>query len=397
MTHHNGPLDGIKVIDLGQLIAGPMVATILGDFGATVVKVENPKAPDPLRRLFRKGDFGVWSKSSDRNKLPVTLNLKAARGRDLLLQLLAEADVMVENFTPGTLEKLNLDPEWLLREVNPGLVIVRVSGWGQTGPMKDYRGYGRTGEAASGFAHLNGDPAGPPSHSAASLGDTAAAVWSALGVLLALRARDADGHGQVVDMGMSEGLLRMLEQQLPVFDQLGIELKRAGNENPGNPTVNVYETADGHYISVSAATPRTQQALIDLVGLDENPELNSIDKVARHREKFHAHVTAWVRARTADEVEDLINASGAAGTRILGSRDIAHHPHLIARNMVLEVEDADLGIMRIAGIVPRLNRTPGNVRHTGRQPGSANLEVFGPTGLGLSRSEIDTLREDGVI
>jgi len=391
-----GPLAGLTVVDLGQLIAGPMVATILGDFGARVIKVEQPGRPDPLRVMYQREGIGVWSKSSDRNKLPITLNVKTREGLAILKQLVSGADVLVENFLPGTLERLGLG-QTELDELNSSLVVARVSGWGQTGPKSTQRGYGRLGEAASGFANLNGTPDGPPSHSAASLGDTAAAIWTAFGVMVALRHRDATGQGQVVDMGMPEGLMRMLEQQIPVLDQLGWCLSRMGNENPANVTVNVYKTADDRYFSVSAATPRTQRALLDLVGLPADHPLGTVERAAQDRPAFHAHMAAWMSERTLAEVQELFHAAGTTGTPVLSADSIIDDPHFLAREMVVTVPDDDLGSVRMAGVVPRLTRTPGRIISSGRGSGSANIEVLGPDGLGLSLDELDQLRSKGVL
>jgi formyl-CoA transferase len=389
------PLAGLLVLDIGHIVAGPMVGSILADFGATVIKVENPLKPDPLRKVYPKDGSGLWSKSLDRNKLPVTLDLKSERGKELLEQLIVQADVLLENFRPGVLERLGFEPERLLAEVNKRLVICRVSGWGQTGPWRTRRGYGRTGEAASGFAHLNGNPEGPPSHSAASLGDTVAAIWAAYGIMLALRARDRDGLGQVVDVALNETLMRMLEQQLPVFNQTGRVLARLGNENPGVPTVNMYRTKDGGHFSVSNATPRTQEAFIRLVGLEGHPDIGTVDAANRNRAQFNAHVSRWMAERSLAEIDTLFDEAGAVGTPVWDSKAITENPQIQSRNMVIEVEDPDLGKFQMTGIVPKLSRTPGNVRHAGRNSGSANNEVFSML-LGLTQAQIDQLRQSGV-
>ncbi|KFG90885.1 CoA transferase [Sphingobium herbicidovorans NBRC 16415] len=391
-----GPLTGVLVIDIGHIVAGPMVASILADFGATVIKVENPASLDPLRKVYPKNGVGLWAKSLDRNKLPITLNLKSPRGCELLEQVLAKADVLLENFRPGVLERLGFARDRLLAEVNERLVIGRVSGWGQTGPFRTRRGYGRTGEAGSGFAQLNGTAEGPPSHSAASLGDTAAAIWAAFGVMLALRASERDGVGQVVDVALNEALMRMLEQQIPVFDQTGRILARMGSETPGMPTVNVYRTRDGGYFSVSNATPRTQAAYIRLVGLEGDPDLGTVADTDRNRERFNAHVAAWMAERTLAEVDQLFDEAGAVGTPVWDAATITRNEHLAEREMVVSVDDPELGPFRMTGVVPKLSRTPGEVRHAGRMPGDANTQVLGGR-LGLDQADIDLLRNEGVI
>jgi crotonobetainyl-CoA:carnitine CoA-transferase CaiB-like acyl-CoA transferase len=388
------PLDGITVVDIGHIVAGPFVASILGDFGARVIKVEGPGRPDPSRTLYPKDGIGVWAKALDRNKEPVTLNLKDPRGVALLEQLLGQADVLVENFRPGVLEDLGLAPDRLLAEINPALVICRVSGWGQTGPWSDRRGYGRTGEAGSGFAHLTGEPDGPPSHSAMSLGDTATAIWAAYGVMLALRARD--GAGQVVDIGLNESLLRMNEHQIVVQDQHDRTLGRLGNASPGVPTVNVYASRDGQWFSVANATERTQLAFLEIVGLQGHPELGTIAGITAERERFHAHVERWMAERDIAEIDRLFHAGGAVGTPVFSAQEIIDHPQVLAREMVVTVDDPDLGPIRMLGVVPKLTRTPGAIRATGRASGAANGAIFGDL-LGVDSAEQERLLADGVI
>jgi crotonobetainyl-CoA:carnitine CoA-transferase CaiB-like acyl-CoA transferase len=242
---------------------------------------------------------------------------------------------------------------------------------------------------------LNGTPDGPPSHSAASLGDTVAAIWGAYGIMLALRARDRDGVGQVVDVALNETLMRMLEQQLPVFNQTGRILARIGNENPAMPTVNLYRTKDGGHFSVSNATPRTQEAYLRLVGLEGRPDIGTVDAANRNRAQFNAHVSRWMAERDLAEIDRLFDEAGAVGTPVWDSKAITESPQVQSRNMVIEVEDPDLGKFQMTGIVPKLSRTPGNVRHAGRNSGSANNEVFSKL-LGLTQEQIDQLRQSRV-
>lgn len=396
MEGSEAPLIGTTVIDIGQLVAGPMVASILGDFGARVIKVEGPRRPDPQRRLYQKDGIGLWARVENRNKEAIALDLKSDRGRELLERLLVDADVLVENFRPGVLERLDLDPQRLLAEVNPGLVVCRVSGWGQTGPRRERRGYGRTGEAGSGFSHLNGEPDGPPMHSAVSLGDTVAALWGAYGVVLALRATDRDGAGQVVDVGLNEGLMRMIVHQVVVRDQLDRTLRRMGNENPGVATVNMYETGDGGYFTVSNATPRTQAALIDLVGLGDDPELGTMEGIDANRARFNEHVSAWMKERDVEEVDRLFHEAGAVGTPVWSADDILAEPHLSEREMILEVDDPDLGQIKMPGIVPKLTRTPGSVRRSGEELGASTDRVLAEL-LSLEPDELASLHEDGIV
>lgn len=390
------PLEGVTVLDVGHLVAGPMVASILGDFGARVIKVERPGHPDPQRRLFQKEGVGLWSAVENRNKETITLDLKSDEGKRLFEQLLAKADVLVENFRPGALERLGFAPDRVHDEINRGVVFCRVSGWGQNGPFADRRGYGRTGEAASGFANLNGVPDGPPMHSAVSLGDTVAALWGAFGVVVALQARGRDGRGQVVDVALYEGLLRMIVHQVIVKDQLDRTLTRMGNENPGVPTVNMYETGDGGHFTVSNATPRTQQAFIKLVGLEGDPDLGTIPDIDKNRDRFNEHVRQWMKARDLAEIDRLFHEAGAVGTPVWTADDIIGHPHVLARDMVVSAMHDQLGEVRMPGIVPRLSHTPGAVKHSGREPGASNDEVYAEM-LGLDAHAIEELRTKGVI
>ena len=389
------PLAGYRVLDLGVLVAGPLVGAILGDFGAEVIKVERPGAPDPMRTLYQKDGIGLFSKVEDRNKLPITLDLKSERGKELLARLVEESDVLVENYRPGVLEALGFSEERLL-ELNPQLIICRVSGWGQTGPNSSRRAFGRIGEAFGGFANLNGEPDGQPMHTAMSLGDTLGSVWAAIGVLLALLARERDGSGQVVDVGLYEAVLRQIEQQIVVFDQLGVDLTRVGNRNPGVPTVNLYETGDGKWFSVASATPKTIAALLRAVGLDGDDQFGSAEAVSADPIGFHEVLGRWMKERAGDEVEAIFVDAGAVGTVVRSPAELIDHPHVLAREMVISVDDPDLGQVRMQGVVPKLTRTPGAVRWAGRATGDANDYVFGEL-LGLRDDEIAELATTSVI
>jgi formyl-CoA transferase len=389
------PLDGITVVDIGQLVGGPMAAGIMGDFGARVIKVEDPNRPDSHRKLYEKDGIGLWARADNRNKECIALDLKTERGKEIFTDLLRICDVLVENFRPGVLERLGFAPDRLLDEVNPGLVVCRVSGWGQSGPWADRGGYGRMAEAASGLANLNGMPDGPPMHTAASLGDTIGALWAAYGVLLALRARDRDGRGQVVDVALYEGLLRMIVHQIVVKDQLNQTLTRVGNENPGIPTVNVFETGDGKWFTVANATPRTQAAFIELVGLAGDPELGDIEGIERNRDRFNEVVRAWMRERTIDEVDRLFHEAGAVGSPVWSADEIVEQPHILAREMVVSVPDQDFGELRMPGVVPKLDRTPGSIRSGGEELGQSTDAVLAEL-LGLTAAELEELHAEGV-
>jgi len=390
------PLQGIRVLDLGHIVAGPMVGGILGDFGADVIKIENPALHDQLRTLIphRETGLGLWSKVEDRNKRPVTINLKTDEGADIFRQLAATADVIVDNYRPNTLGDLGLGDDVLL-ELNPRLVICHITGWGMTGPFAPRSAYGRIAEATSGFANLNGDADGAPRHSAMSLGDTVASIWASYGIALALIARTRDGRGQVIDIGLHEPLFRQIETQVIALDQNGVALSRQGNRNGTAPIANLFETADGRYYTVGSATPRTLEAIIGLAGLDQWPHLATSEAVHENVEEFHERLGDWMRQRTAAEIDELFAAADAAGAPVLSVDELVNHPQITAREMIISVPDDELGTVRMPGVVPKLLRTPGSVRHAGRAAGAANAEVLAELGYGTH--DLERLRDAGVI
>ncbi len=389
------PLAGVRVLDIGHIVAGPMVGGILGDFGADVIKIENPELHDPLRLLLpNDAGIGLWSKVEDRNKRPITLNLKSTEGVEIFRRLAGLSDVLVDNFRPGTLADLGLSDEQLL-ELNPRLVICHITGWGLTGPFRMRSSYGRLAEATSGFANLNGTAGGPPMHSAMSLGDTVAAIWAAYGVLLALRARERDGLGQVVDVGLHEPLFRQIETQVIALDQKGIALSRVGNRNPTAPIANLFRTRDGRWYTIGSATPRTLQAIIDIVELRDEPLLGTPEAVSGHVDQFHHRVEEWMARHDAAQIDELFAAHDAAGAPVLTVDELVEHPQIVARDMVIDVPDDELGTVRMPGVVPKLLRTPGRVLAAGRAAGSANVEVLGE--LGYAEEDVRRLRDSGVL
>lgn len=390
------PLEGVRVLDLGHIVAGPMVGGILGDFGADVIKVENPRSLDGLRNLVRNKDgIGLWSKVEDRNKRPITLDLKTEEGREILDRLVQTADVLVDNYRPLTLAKLGLSDERLL-ELNPRLVVCHITGWGMTGPFRMRSSYGRIAEATSGFANLNGEPDGPPMHSAMSLGDTVASIWSAYGILLALMARDRDGAGQVIDVGLHEPLFRQIETQIVALDQNGVSLRRQGSRNPTAPSANLYQTRDGRWYSIGAATQRTAEAIFKIAELNvDYPHLATVEGMEANLDEYHQRVQEWMSQHDADDIDRRFEAADAAGAPVLTVDELMAHPQVVARDMVIEVPDEELGPIRMPGVVPKLLRTPGSVRHAGRPAGSATAEVLAE--LGYEEDDLQRLRDAGVI
>ncbi len=396
MTQPPQIFDGIRVLDVGHIVAGPFAASLLADFGADVIKIEPPGRGDPLRWPYPKDGVGLFYKMQARNKKSVTLDLSKERGRELFHRLVGVSDVVVENFRPGVMERLGNDIE-TLHELNPRLVICRLSGWGQTGPYASRRAYGRIGEAFSGFAHLTGDADGVPMHSAMSLGDSLAGVWAAMAIAMALYWRDANGGtGQVIDLGLYEPLYRQIEQQIVVYDQLGTVLKRMGNQNPGVPFVGLYETKDGRHFSFSAHTAASVHDLLEAMGLHTDERFTTHAACLEHRDEFVATVGEWMAARTLDEVAAAFELTQAPGTPVMTAEDLCNDPHIQAREMVITVDDEELGPLRMQGVVPKFSATPGVIRHAGQPLGASTAAVYGEL-LGLSDEEQADLQADGVI
>jgi formyl-CoA transferase len=389
--------EGVRVLDVGHIVAGPIAGSILADFGADVIKIERPGRGDPLRWIHDKDGVGLFYKMSARNKRCITLNLKTPEGADMFRRLAAVSDVILENFRPGVMERLGFGWDEL-RAINPRVIFCRLSGFGQTGPYSDRRAYGRIGEAFAGFAEINGDKDGPPMHSVMSLGDTVAGVWMAQGISMALYWRDAQGggEGQVVDVGLYEPLYRQIEQQIIVQDQLGTTLRRVGNEHPSNPYVGSWPTKDGRYYSFSAATKESIEDVLRAMDLNQDERFNDFVTCLASSDAFQAAVGEWMAARTVAEIEAAFARLGSAGTPVMSAADLIEDPHLLAREMVITVDDDELGPVRMQGVVPKLSQTPGEIRHAGPRMGANNAEVYGEL-LGLSIEDLDALQERGVV
>jgi crotonobetainyl-CoA:carnitine CoA-transferase CaiB-like acyl-CoA transferase len=391
-----GVFDGIRVLDVGHVVAGPFVASVLADFGADVIKIEKPGQGDPLRWIYPKAGVGLFYKVQARNKKSITLNLKDARGQELLHRLVGCSDVLVENFRPGVMERLGGSWDTLSR-INPGLVMCRLSGFGQDGPYAGRRSYGRVSEAFAGFAHITGEPDGPPMHSHMSVGDTVAGSWAAMGVMMALYWRDArGGKGQMIDMALYEGLFRQIEQQVILFDQLGKVFERTGSNHRNVPYTGLFRTRDGRYFSFSAVTGGSSDALLRALGLHQDARFTTFQDCVRHRDEFAAAVGEWMAARDIAEVVSAFAAADAPGSPVMNAADLVGDPHIQARGNVISLADDELGTVRMQGVVPRLSETPGQVRHAGQALGASNELVYGEL-LGLGRQKMDELRRDGVI
>ncbi|MFF8639447.1 CaiB/BaiF CoA transferase family protein [Streptomyces sp. NPDC015345] len=402
MTHAKPPttppLTGLRVLDLATLFAGPLAATMLGDFGAEVIKVEHPSRPDPSRGHGPSKDgVGLWWKLLGRNKRTMTLDLSTPGGRETLLRLGATADVIVENFRPGTLEKWDLG--WQeLSEANPRLVLTRVTGFGQFGPYARRPGFGTLAEAMSGFAAVTGEPGGPPTLPPFGLADSIAGLATAYAVLTALAARERTGRGQVVDMAIIEPILTVLGPQPLWYDQLGFVQPRAGNRSTNNAPRNTYRTADGRWVAVSTSAQSIAERVLRLVGRPEliaEPWFASGTERAAHADVLDEAVGGWIARHTRAEVIEAFEKAEAAIAPIQDVRDVMTDPQYAALDTLTTVEDPELGPLRMQNVLFRLSETPGAISWAGRPHGADTDAVLAE--LGLTEREITTLRKEGAL
>ncbi|MFE9447672.1 CaiB/BaiF CoA transferase family protein [Streptomyces sp. NPDC006739] len=392
------PLSGLRVLDLATLFAGPLAATLLGDFGAEVVKVEHPERPDPSRGHGpAKHGIGLWWKVLGRNKRTITLDLSKPGGRTTLLRLAATADVVIENFRPGTLEKWDLGWEELAA-VNPRLVLTRVTAFGQFGPYAHRPGFGTLAEAMSGFAAVTGEPDAPPTLPPFGLADSIAGLATAYAVLTALAARERTGEGQVVDMAIIEPILTVLGPQPTWYDQLGLVQPRTGNRSANNAPRNTYRTADGAWIAVSTSAQSVAERVLRLVGraeLIDEPWFATGAGRAAHAAVLDEAVGSWIAARGRAEVLAAFEKAEAAAAPVQDVRDVLADPQYQALDTVTTVDDPELGPLRMQNVLFRLSATPGAIRWAGRPHGADTDAVLAE--LGLTAAERHALREEGVL
>jgi len=394
-----GPLTGLRVIDISTVYAAPITAMLLGDFGAEVVKVEHPEKGDPARTHGSSKDgHGLWWKVIGRNKRTATLNLGKPAGQDLLRRLVVGADVLVENFRPGVLEKWNLGPDQL-HEINPRLVVLRVTGFGQTGPYARRRAFGTLAEAMSGFAHQTGHQDGPPTLPPFGLADGVAGITGAFAVLAALYHRDTNGgRGQVIDLSLLEPLLGILGPGPSAYDQLGHVPGRHGNRSPNNAPRNAYLTRDGRWVAISASATSVAERVLRLVGrpdITAQQWFSSAGERAQRSELLDRVVSAWIRDRDFDQVVAAFTEAGAALAPIYDVEQLIQDPHVQAREVITTVDDEDLGPLRMQNLMARLLGTPGRIRFAGRRLGQDNDEIYGE--LGLDGDDLAKLRKEGVV
>jgi succinyl-CoA--D-citramalate CoA-transferase len=396
-----GPIAGLRVLDLGTMIAGPITASFLGDFGAEVVKAEHPELGDDLRNWPpMKAGRSLWWKVTARNKKLITLNLSVARGRELLMRLLPRFDVLVENFRPGTMERWGLGYE-ALAAAHPRLVMVRVSGYGQTGPYAPRPGYATVAEAMSGVPSFTGFPDRPPTFSAFPMGDALTGLLAAYGAMLAVYERDVRGSGraQVVDASLYESFFRLVEAQVIGFDQLGIVKRRQGNRMDEDSPRNAYRTADGEYVAISVGSQRIFGRLaraIERPELADDPRFATLPLRVENGDVLDELLVAWFAALTLDEAMRRLEAADVVAGPVYDIRRIFTDPQYAAREDIVEVPDPDFGTVRMQGVVPKLSRTPGHVVHAGLARGAHNQEVYGEW-LGLGAAELEALRRECVI
>jgi crotonobetainyl-CoA:carnitine CoA-transferase CaiB-like acyl-CoA transferase len=389
-------LHGVRVIEAATLFAAPLASMLLADFGADVIKIEHPTKPDPARgHGAAKDGVGLWFKTLSRNKRLITLNLSQDGGRDAFLRLAETADVVIENFRPGTLERWQLGPDALLA-VNPRLVVARISGFGQTGPYASRPGFGTLAEAMSGFAALNGEPNGPPLLPPLALADGVTAFAAAFAILAALRARASTGRGQVVDLSLVEPLLTLLGPQLAQYDLLGELEPRTGNRSSHNAPRNIYRTNDERWVAVSSSATSVAERVLRLVGredLAQEPWFATGAGRAAHVEEIDAAVSTWIGARTGDDVIEAFEHAGAAVAPVYDASEVARDPQLLAIEAIRAVPDADLGRVLMSNVVARLSETPGEIRWTGRAHGADTAEVLAE--IGIDGEQLDALRAEG--
>jgi succinyl-CoA---D-citramalate CoA-transferase len=398
-----GPLAGLRVVELGMLLAGPFTGRLLGDMGAEVIKVEPPGKPDPLREWGKARYRGrsLWWGVQSRNKKCVTLDLRRERGQEVLLELVKQTDVLVENFRPGTLEKWNLGWE-RLREANPGLVLCRVSGYGQTGPYAPRAGFASVAEAMGGIRYINGFPGEPPPRMHISLGDSLAGMFAAQGILAALYRRDALGGetGQVVDVSLLESCFALLESTVPEYDRLGIVRGPGGTGLKGVAPSNIFKSRDGKWVVIAANADNVFRRLCEAMG---QPELADDARFSTHlargenQEELEGIVGEWAGRHDAEEIDRVLNDAGVICGPIYTIADIFEDEHFRAREMLVEHVDPEFGPYIGPGIVPKFSETPSAVRWSGPwEHGSHNREVYGEL-LGLGDDELRELAEEGVL
>ena len=397
---NRGPLAGLRIVDVSTVVAGPLAATLLADLGADVIKVEMPGQGDALRALApHKNDVSLWWKVGNRNKRGVTLDLRKPEGRKLLGRMIPHQDVLVENFRPGTLDRWGITREWLW-QLNPRLTILRVTGFGQTGPYRGRPGFARIFEAMSGLTNLCGEPDGPPLHLGYPISDALGGLFGAVGILAALHAlrADPDARGQEIDCSISESMLRVLDFLVIEHDQLGVVRGRSGNRSQYAAPGNMYATRDGKWASLAISTQNIYERFCAALGTDElrtDPRFADNRSRVRHCDELDGIIARAISELTMAELRERLEAHEVGFSPVYDVADIFADPHFAARQAIVRVPDAQLGEVRMQAVVPRLSATPGEVRCAGPAMGEHNAEVYGEVGLG--KEDLARLVCQGVI
>lgn len=393
------PLSGIRVIEIGTLIAAPFAARLLGEFGAEVIKIESIGQGDPLRK-WRKLHEGtsLWWYLQSRNKKSLALNLKSAEGIAIVKQLAESADVLIENLRPGALEKLGLGWD-VLHAINPKLTLVRISGYGQTGPYRDRPGFGAIGEAMGGIRYTTGTPGSPPARVGVSLGDSLASMHAVMGALMSLlRVKTGQGDGQIVDVSLAESVFNLMESLIPEYDMLGHVRERSGGALPGIAPSNTYPTADGAYVVIAGNSDPIFKRLMQVIGRDDlgdNPEFAHNDGRARQSDLLDQAIADWTSSQPIDVVLQALEQAQVPAGRIYSVADIVADPHYQARDMLLDAQLPGGAAVKMPGIVPKLSETPGQINWQGPSLGQHTDSVL--NGLGLTEGDIERLKREGVV
>ena len=400
IDERTGPLKNLRVVEMGQLLAGPFCGQLLADFGAEVIKLEQPKVGDPMREWGRERPYGksLWFPVVARNKKSVTLNLREKEGQEIARKLIATADILVENFRPGTLERWNMSYEQLSKE-NPKLVMVRVSGYGQTGPYSQRAGFGSIGEAMGGLRHVVGDPSMPPSRMGISIGDSLAATYAALGAVMAIHARTHTGRGQVVDSAIYEAVLAMMESLVPEYQQGNYIRERTGAILPNIAPSNVYPTKDGLMLVIGANQDGVFKRLCEAMGrpaLAEDPRYKTHTARGQNQQELDDLIADWTRTIDAEKLEGLMEKHAIPAGRIYRAPEMLSDPHFRARQSIVSVMHKTFGDLAMQNVAPRLSATPGQVRHAGPELGEHNDEILKGV-LGMKDGEIAKLTAVGVV
>jgi formyl-CoA transferase len=391
------PLANLKVVEMGQLIAGPFAAKTLADFGADVIKIEPPKVGDALRkwRLLKDGT-SIWWQVQSRNKRSLSLDLKEVEAQDIVRTLLKEADVLIENFRPGTLEGWGLDPEKLL-ELNPKLIVLRISGYGQTGPYKDKPGFGVVAEAMGGLRHLTAEPGRVPVRVGISIGDTLASLHGVIGILLALQERHNSGKGQIIDIALYEAVFNCMESLLPEYSAFGEVRQAAGSALPGIAPTNAYQCADGGYVLVAGNGNSIFKRLMTVIGRDDlgnDPQLENNDGRVKRVVELDQAIGEWAKTLSTTKALEVLDSVAVPAGRIYTVADIANDPHYKARENIQTIQMKDGSKVDVPGVIPKLSRTPGSIKTLAPDIGQNTDEIL--KSIGLTDDQVVSLKERGI-